>query len=53
MAPSPTLLGRIITLVKPALPLMKPYTEIYIAFGITGYLIWKIPVTGIASFLVT
>ena len=45
MAPS-SLLGRITTLVKPAVPVLKSYTEIYIAFGITGYLIWKIPITG-------
>jgi len=41
---APSLLARISTVVKPAIPVLK-YTEIYIAFAITGYLIWKIPIT--------
>ena len=43
---APSLLARIATAVKPAVPVFKSYTEIYIAFAITGYLIWKIPITG-------
>jgi len=42
---APSLLARISTVVKPAIPVLKSYTEIYIAFAITGYLIWKIPIT--------
>ena len=45
MAPVP-LMVRLGNLVRPALPLMKPYTELYISFAITGYIVWKIPVTG-------
>merc|ERR1712189_146828 len=42
---APSLVSRLVNYVKPAVPVFKHYTALYVSFGITGFLIYKIPIT--------